>query len=312
MQLFPNPHRIRCTVDAARLYDEGMLTACLVGLGLAQVAAGAIPPGPSKIDVDVSGTTLEVFTYKPARFDGRRMILVFHGVLRNADVYRDHARGMGDRFNALIIAPKFDSDRFPSLLYQRGGILRRDGTAAPKEEWTYAMIPKVAQAVRGLEQRPEMPYYLIGHSAGGQFLTRMAGFAETGAVRIVSANAGSALFPTREMPFGYGFGNLPAELSSDDILRRYLAQPLTLYLGSGDNRPDENFDSSREAMLQGEGRYQRNVESFRRAEALAKERGWEFNWQMVRAPMIGHDHAAMFDHPACERALFGPHLRGNR
>jgi hypothetical protein len=280
-----------------------MLSVCLAALTMAPVAQ--IPVGPSQIDLDVNGTKLEVYTYKPREFRGQRMIMVFHGVLRNADEYRDNAQEMGDRYNALIVAPKFDAERFPSIRYQRGGILKEDGSAAPKEEWTYAMIPKIAAQVRAMERRPRMPHYLIGHSAGGQFLVRMAGFTDTGAARIVASNAGSALFATRDMPFGYGFGNLPPELSSDDILRRYLAQPLTLYLGTADNRPDEYFDTSRDAMIQGEGRYQRNLESFRRAQALAREKGWEFNWRIVEARMIGHDHEAMFNHPISEVALFG-------
>lgn len=72
------------------------------------------------------------------------MMMVFHGVLGNADEYRDHCRGMGDRFGALIIAPKFDAERFPSRRYQFGGILNAEGKAAPREEWTYAFIPALA------------------------------------------------------------------------------------------------------------------------------------------------------------------------
>src|SRR5687768_3184145 len=86
----------------------------------------AIPLGPSKVEIDVRRTKLEVFTYKPKSYLGERMIIVFHGTLRNADEYRDHAQGMGDRYRALIVAPRFDAERFPSRRYQYGGILRED------------------------------------------------------------------------------------------------------------------------------------------------------------------------------------------
>jgi cyanophycinase len=275
-------------------------------LALAPVAAeGQIAPGSSKLDLTIKGTELEVFVHKPPTYRGDRMIMVFHGTLRNADEYRDNARAMGERFGALIVAPKFDAERFPSIRYQRGGITRPDGSAAPPDEWTYAFIPEIARHVRNMEGRPDMPYYLIGHSAGGQFLVRLAAFMRTDARRIVAANAGSLLFPTHDAPFGYGYGNLPPELTSEATIRQYLAQPLTIYVGTGDNRSDQYFDESPEAMKQGPGRYQRGLATFEYAQRLAREKGWQFNWTLVRARMIGHDHEAMFNHPVAEVALFG-------
>jgi pimeloyl-ACP methyl ester carboxylesterase len=256
----------------------------------------------------VKGQEIEVFTYKPKTYVGERMIMVLHGTLRNADEYRNDARAMGDRFGALIVAPKFDEKRFPSLKYQRGGILREDGTAAPSSEWTYGYIPEIYAQIKRLEKKPALRYWIIGHSAGGQFVLRMAGFEKTGAERLVSANPGSDLFPTRDMPFGYGFGNLPDALSNDRVIRDYLAQPLTLYLGSADNGPDEYFDDSPEAIKQGPGRFQRGMANFEFAKSLAKQKGWTFGWTLVKAPGVIHDHTAMFNHPACERALFNGYL----
>lgn len=263
----------------------------------------AVPNGAARLEIPVRGLTLEVFTYKPATYTGKRMIMVFHGTLRNADEYRDHAKAMGDRFGALIVAPKFDAARFPNRRYHRGGILREDGTAAPAEEWTYAMIPQIAEEIRRREGRPKMPYTLVGHSAGGQFLVRLAGFFDSGADRIVAANPGSELFPTREMPFGYGFGKLPESLSTDDVLRRYLAQPLVLFLGTADDGYDEDLDESPVAMLQGPGRLQRGRAVFAAGQKLAKEKGWRFGWKLVEAPGIGHDHEKMFNHPNAAKAL---------
>lgn len=256
----------------------------------------------------IAGKEIEVFTYKPRSYAGERMIMVLHGTLRNADEYRNDARAMGDRFGALIVAPKFDSERFPSIKYQRGGILKEDGTPAPRSEWTYALIPQIFTAIKKRERKPSLKYWIIGHSAGGQFVLRMAGFQKTGAERMVAANPGSDLFPTRDMPFGYGFGNLPDSLADDKVIQSYLAQPLTLYLGTADNGPDEYFDDSPSAMKQGPGRYQRGLASYEYAMKLAAQRGWRFGWSLVKAPGIGHDHTAMFNHPACERALFGQFL----
>jgi len=284
-----------------------LLAMCCLPIG-SVVKAGDTSPivlGSSHRILDVADTPLEVFLYKPAGYDGKRVIMVMHGVKRNADDYRDHAREMGDRFNALIVAPKFDKERFPSRRYQRGGIFNQDKKVAPEQEWTYQFIPPLAAAIRKIEQLPELPYWIIGHSAGGQFVARMAAFIETGAERLVAANPGSHLFPSRELPFGYGFGGLPNELANDERLQRYLAAPLTLYLGTADNKADRYFDQSEPALKQGEGRWQRGHAVFQLANKIAEENSWPCNWRLVEAEGVPHSHQEMFTHQKCADALFG-------
>jgi len=203
------------------------------------------------------------------------------------------------------VAPRFDKERFPLERYQRGGLVDKEGRVQPPERWTYAAVPRLVERIRADEGRPALPYYLIGHSAGGQFLVRLAAFLPTEAGRIVAANPGSHLFPTRERDFGYGFGALPVELSSDEVLRRYLAAPLTLYLGTGDTLVEANLDQSPAAMLQGGNRLERGRACFAFAAELARARGWTFGWRKVETPGIGHDAAEMFAAPEVAAAIFG-------
>jgi poly(3-hydroxybutyrate) depolymerase len=293
-------------------YEAGMRSSILLWSWCALLPAQAVatplvevPVGKAESVVRAGPVDLQVYTYRPANWSGQRLLFVMHGVLRNADEYRDHAVGMGDRFDALIVAPKFDSERFPSRAYQRGGLLREDGTLAPREDWTYSRLPELAAAIRTRTGKPDAKWFLIGHSAGGQFLVRCAAFAALGAERIVAANPGSVLLPTTQVPFGYGFGGLPAELTGDAQLRAYLAAPLTLFLGTGDDQPDEYFDQSETAMAQGSGRHQRGLALWWSAKLLAAERGWPFHWRLVEAAGVGHDHAQMFAHDQCAVALFG-------
>jgi hypothetical protein len=271
---------------------------------LAGQGAAPIPAGSGRIEVAVNGTRFEVFTYKPASFTDGPLILVFHGVLRDADAYRDHAAALGDRFGALVAAPRFDAARFPSAKYQQGGLLA-GGKVLPREEWTWGLVPGLADALRGRAGRPGLPCYLVGHSAGGQFLARLAGFTEAGARRVVVANPGSHLFPSGDAPYPYGFGGLPEGLRGDKALRAYLAQPLTIYLGTADTEHDGYLDRGKHASRQGESRYRRGLNAFRAAERLATSKGWPFNWRLVEAQGVGHDARDMFAHPNCGAALFG-------
>jgi poly(3-hydroxybutyrate) depolymerase len=280
------------------------LVALVLLLGLS-LRADPIPVGPGRIEVPNSSEPLTVFTYKPPTYKDGPILVVCHGVARNAEDYRNYAITLAERYGMIVVAPRFDKERFPSTRYQRGGLLDEQGAAQPSSLWTYAAIPKVVAFVRDLEGKPKLPYYLIGHSAGGQFLVRLAAFMPGEPVRIVAANPGSHLFPDREQKFGYGFGGLPPELSSDDVLRRYLAAPLTIYLGTGDITPEHSFDASPVGRKQGPHRLGRGRACFAAAEKLAKERGWAFNWRKVETPGIAHDGAVMFAAKEAGEALFG-------
>ena len=129
-----------------------------------------------------------------------------------------------------MVTPLFDAERFPGRLYMRGGLLTMGGKVEPKEKWTWQYVPKLVDKVRRLEERPDMPYYLLGHSGGGQFLERLAGFMPTNAQRIVVANPGTHLFASKDFPYPYGFGQLHDDLSNHAALKRYLAQPLLDHL----------------------------------------------------------------------------------
>lgn len=279
-----------------------LVVACLL------LGQGAIPPGSARIEVDLETARLEVFTYRPAGYRAGPMLIVFHGMLRNAEDYRDHARAMGDRFGMLVVAPRFDQAQFGAGTYQQGGLMR-NGEVAPRATWTWSLVPRLADRLRRQEGRPDMPYYLIGHSAGGQFLVRLTAFVPTEASRIVAANPGSELFPTQELDYPYGFGGLPDSVASEAHLRAYLARPLTLYLGTGDTVRDDDLDKSAQADRQGPNRYERGRNAYDRARELARSRGWDFRWRLVEAPGVGHDHQAMFDAPQCRDALFGPESR---
>jgi len=281
------------------------LVAALVLTFAATLRADPLPIGPAKMECPNGAEPIALFTYKPPTYKDGPLLVVCHGVGRNAEDYRNYAITLAERYGVIVVAPLFDTARFPSLRYQRGGLLDKAGKVQPSDAWTYAVIPKIVGYVRGLEKTPKLPYYLIGHSAGGQFLVRLAAFMPGEAVRIIAANPGSHLFPDREQKFGYGFGGLPDELSNDEVMRRYLAAPLTIYLGTGDITPEHSFDASAEGMNQGPNRLARGRACFAAAQKLAKERGWAFNWRKVETPGIAHEAAFMFAAKEAGDALFG-------
>lgn len=275
----------------------------------AHVESKGIPVGTGHFTLANEGEPIEVYTYKPPTYDKGPILVVIHGSGRDAEPYRNSAITMGERFGAIIVAPLFDKERFGDDRYKYGCGVMKDGKLQPKETWTFNVIFRLVAEVRKVEESEKLPYYVIGHSGGGQVVAKMAMFMPGEAVRLVAANPGSNVFPTKDAKFPYGLGGLPPELSDDEVLRKYCAAPLTLYLGIGDvyQNKSDGFDFSPAAMAQGPVRMARNHNFFNAMKKLAADRGWPFNWRLVETREdIGHNGAKMFHAPEVEDALFGP------
>ena len=270
--------------------------------------AGPFSEGKSTVEAEFDGTVLSLWVYKPDNYVGDGFVLLFHGASRAAEAYRDNAAGFADTYGRLVVVPLFDAERFPNRLYQFGGVFREDSTFAEPEERTFAYVPKLVEHIRAREGDMDMPYVMLGYSAGAQFVERMAAFMDTDAERLIAMSPGSSMFPTRDMDYGLGFGGLPEAFSSDERLRRYLALPLTVAVGTYD-REMEKLPQG-DAYDQGVHRYSRNLRWFNTAMDLAFRREWEFNWRLVIAHGAGHSPPEMFNHPQIGNALFG-HRRWN-
>lgn len=255
------------------------------------------------MQVDFDGTVLTLWAFKPESYVGDGFIVLLHGASRAAEGYRDNARGFARKYGRLVVVPEFDEERFPNWRYQMGGVFTPDGTFVDPAEQTFAFIPKIVDHVRARERQPQLPWILLGYSAGAQFVARMAAFYDLDAERLIAMAPGSALFPSREMEYGLGFGGLPTQYATDERIRRYLALPLTVSIGTADVEEEQLPRGS--AFDQGVHRYARNLRWFLTAMELAHEREWDFGWRLVLHHGAGHPPPEMFDHPAMGNSLFG-------
>jgi pimeloyl-ACP methyl ester carboxylesterase len=270
-------------------------------LAVTVAAAEPIASGPNRQTAVLGNTQLPIFTYRPTGCADPSLLLVFHGAERNAQDYRDYARGLANRNCLLLVAPLFAQHTFPSWRYQRGGIVDKEGKARDPRDWTGRLVLDLVEWVRKQEGRP-LPYSLIAHSAGGQFLSRLAAFVPTDAGRIVLANAGTYVLPSLAVDAPYGLGKIYAGADGEQHLQRYLQQPVTIYLGAADT-DDDKSNNSAEARAQGASRHARGLNEFTAGKALAQSRGWPFNWRLVQLPGVGHDGQKMLAAPQASDAL---------
>ena len=263
-------------------------------------AADPITAGTGKQTADANGTRITVFTYRPAGCADPSLLMVFHGGDRNPRSYRDDARALADQHCMLLVAPLFGKHTFPVWRYQQGAIVK-DGVIQNPRDWTGRLVLDLVDWIRKQERRP-LSYSLLGHSAGAQFLDRLAAFVPTEARRIVVANAGTYVLASLGVDAPYGLGKVYAGAEGEAQLRRYLEQPLTIYLGEDDTKEDDRNEDP-DALAQGASRFQRGSNTFNAAKALAQARGWPFNWRLVALPGVGHSARKMFSAPQASDAL---------
>jgi poly(3-hydroxybutyrate) depolymerase len=271
--------------------------------------AQALPAGKSQHSMEIDGIVIGVHTYKPPGYSGGPLLVTLHGLGRNVGGYRDYVVPLADRHGLLVVAPLFDRERFPVWRYQTGGLVRDQKTdgdfrVEPKEKWTGQLLLGLIDAVRAAEGRPDIPYYMVGHSAGGQALSRFAAFVPNTARRIVIANPSTYLWPSRNERFPFGFGGLPESISNDEAIRRYLAQPITVLLGTADVKRGPTLNVREGAERQGPNRYERGLNAFRAAQQIARDKGWEFNWRLVEVPGVSHSARRMYAAPEAGAAIF--------
>jgi hypothetical protein len=268
----------------------------------AQTASGqTIAQGNGQQSAALPGATLELFTYRPPNCSPGLLLLVFHGVNRDAGPYRDHARPLADRLCAVVVAPLFDQQRFPRDLYQYGGIMH-DGRVAGAGHRTVDLLDPLAAWTRTAVGAPQMPYVLLGHSAGAQFADRAAAFTTTEAARIVVANPSTWVMPSLTVAAPFGFRGVEPASRAEEALRAYLARPLIVLLGQADTGT-HNLAMGPEAMAQGPYRLARGRNAFRAAQGVAASHNWPFGWTLIEVPGVGHNATAMFNTPQTTAAL---------
>jgi hypothetical protein len=258
--------------------------------------------GYRKYTVYAGGTTINVFAYRPPECERTDILLVFHGFKRKAKSLRNKAVPIAKRACLTVFAPRFDKERFPNWRYHRAGVTRA-GKVLPRERWTGPILQALLKQLRGIADDPSSRFYLFGHSAGGQFLSRISAYSHPSQVdRIVIANSSLHVLPASGTKPPAGYAGLFSEFERHQRVKAYLDLPITIYLGQ-DDTGEKYLVKTEQAMQQGRTRLERGRYVFHLAEKVAREKGWNFNWKLVEVPNIGHSSKGMLQAPEMIIAL---------
>lgn len=256
-------------------------------------------------DVSPFGTeTINVETYVPAACAAKRCPLVFslHGLNRNAEAARDNWIEAADRYGLLVAAPHFDKERFPTRLFQQGGVRGEPD----RSKWVYAIIERFFDAALKSGRVEGASYVLFGHSAGAQFVHRMTILMpEARFSTAISANAGYYTLPVgKDTAGGFSYPySLDGTPANEATLKAAFAKPLLIMLGDRDVDPlHPQLNTSKGAEAQGPNRYARGLNFVAVAAAEAKRLGFESRWREITVPGVAHEQRKMAD--AAAEALF--------
>jgi len=256
-----------------------------------------------------TGAAIRIWYHRPANFSAASpIVLVMHGMGRNADGYRDNWVSSADTHGFLVITPEFDTDQFPDdWPYSLGNLARDDDGGIAfnsKEKWSLPIIDRIFEQVRDLTGTCRTTFSLFGHSAGGQFVHRYLTFADSGLVDVaIAANAGWYTLPTQEEAFPYGLGGAD---TLETALADFYARPVVILLGEADTLQTPNLRQTPEAMRQGPHRFARGQNYFAIARGEAERLGVPFNWRLETVPGVAHSNGELAQPAAAIIAAMAP------
>lgn len=276
-----------------RLFFRVIATAMALLLGCATSLSAEDGRGRF-VFAEWEGPPLPVWYQLPAEVKADTpVVVIMHGVNRDADRYRDEWAGLAVQHRFIVIVPEFSRSDFPGAAsYNMGFFAEEDGTLRPRRLWSFAAIEPLFDEARRLFGTAAERYTIYGHSAGAQFVHRFVMFMPEARIeQAIAANAGWYTMPDPAIAFPYGLGAAPV---APDTFNAVLAKPLTVLLGTADtDTADPDLRTTPEANRQGPHRFARGQRFFAEGRALATRLDTPFGWRMEHVPGVGHKNGLM-------------------
>jgi hypothetical protein len=269
-----------------------------------------------------------------------RAVIVFHGLLRNADSYYAgalHAQADAgpDGAHAIMVAPQFLADfDLPAhtvppntLAWTWDRWARGDAARTPAPISTFTAIDAVVERLANQTLFPNLKTIVVaGFSAGGQVVQRYAVIGEAEqhlrpgiAVEYVVSDPSSYLYftPDRPVPaiaatcatsndWHYGFGRgIPPYVQGTpaSLEARYIQRHVTYLMGMADTDPNHIvLDKSCAGEAEGPQRFARGHNYFAMLQA---RHGAALKHTLIDVPGIAHEGNKMFSTACGLHVLFG-------
>jgi pimeloyl-ACP methyl ester carboxylesterase len=246
---------------------------------------------------------------------GWRVAVVVHGMLGRDEDAADVARRFIERWtsaadeqNIILIAPAFDQENFGGRRGPGGGYRGLFG----REIGADAFVNEIVDQYKSLSSEFDGRFYLYGHSAGGQFVSRYVVRHPQRVIAAVISAAGTYAFPNPDVDWPNGMTPLVRSMrwpGSDEIKYVSIAPdpmgwveaatlPITVVVGTEDTGLLPWIDGQ-----DGHSRIQRARRWVRAMNRLAGEQERKGRVRLVLVEGVGHSSADLTG--KCIEALLG-------
>ena len=223
----------------------------------------------------------------------KKVVFVLHGQGRQAKNELYPWTRFAEEESLLIVAPEFSDKELVSFndqqvwAYNIGNVVGYSSISKSKDNWYFSSIEKLFQHLKNSNTNLIDQYILYGHSAGGQFVHRMALFSPDSSFDLaIAANSGWYTLPVTNQRFPYGLSHSPIENKAIDAS---FQKKLIVLLGKEDKPSEGGFRKTKEAMIQGSSRPNRGKYFFDTATKISTEREIPLNWKLKFVEGVGHD-----------------------
>lgn len=301
-----------------------------------------IPQGVSSDSITVfyehDSAKCNVNYYKPIAYDllNSPILFAIHGLGMDGNNEINDLKDIADRRKALIVAPNMP------LGWSTGYTVISHPEISPfcsNWYWLTSFLKQIYNHTKVRENRNIIDSYLIGFSAGGQFVTRYMlirqGHADSIPIKMaVSSSPFYYTFCTDSLhnqimyyPSGLAIGysvissgfcypvsdgiadTLYFGFNCNEHILQYYNENYNVLIGTADTVDSGTPPPG--SLTQGANRYERAVNFFHFSDSAAVELGTTLKWQYGEIPGVGHDEYLMYNSvlagdsmPLAERLLF--------
>jgi len=252
-------------------------------------------------------------SYLP-KSEPRDILVIVHGTLGKGEAALDVAERfikrwveVAERRRLLLIAPAFDQENFGGYAGPGGGYRGLFGRRIGADEFVNTIVD-VAR-----EQYPTLPskFFLYGHSAGGQFVSRYVVKHPDRIKAAVISAAGTFAFPDPTVPWTNGMGRLRRRMrwSDDETWQpidinpdpegwvKAARLPITVVVGAEDAEKIKPLPGN-----PGRTHVERGRLWVQAMNELARQHGHAGKVRFVAVAGVGHDSARLT--PRCKKAFW--------
>lgn len=251
-----------------------------------------------------NGAPIDVITYIPPNATPSTPILmVIPGASRDAQ--RFHASWLDlakkNHFSVITIGAKksFFPDEYS---YNAGGVITENGDLVNESKWLFSALEPIFNDFKKRYGFLSKKFYLFGHSAGGGFVHRYLLFKKEAPVfKAVAANPAFVTLPDKNTLYPFGLEGIP---NSDKNIKSWMNKDMAILLGEDDLGPrTKPLSNGQMARAQGPNCLERGKLLYSETKIKAKEFGFDFNWELITVPEVGHDNYQLA--PFASIYLFG-------